>query len=396
MLTIRKKQMSEFDRIARKTFEDDMVKYVLKEYPDRTTGIPESKTRDQIRRGIQSAEGYGFSNRGPVRFFIELTFLLGPEFDADPHYPWVGDILMDNTDQMDRADRLHEALMIHLQGNKKPEAIEDVKDQAFEDNMVKHLNQRFPIRTTAMGKDAVREVIRSGIERADEYGLDKPDHVCLFIEMSILLGISFDTDPQYPGIQEILADTTDRMDRLRRLYSDALKYRETVVGPDDEFLQIAIGRLDTWQLEKAFITDEENEVEEEAAVWEPVILDYCQSLYPEKCQYAGPEAMKQISQQAVARANEEQFLIPGGAILFGTLMLMLGHDCLTDPQFPWIDDTFNGIEKETDTEKALELITRLKAHAQNAMTEFPQPRWITKNDNVSYDLNDHDISASKS
>lgn len=367
--------MSEFERVARNAFEDDMVWHVREEFPDRIVGMPEDSVREQVRWGMRRAEGYGFTNRGPVGFFIELMFLLGPEFDSDPRYPWARDILTDKTDQMDRSDRLHEVLMNHLHGQQSPRAGKDVTEQEFEDNMVEHLKQVFPIRTEAMGEDVVREVIRIGIGRADGYELDTPGPVCLFIEMSFLSGSGFDTDPQYPWMQQVLADTTDQVDRANRLRGEALKYRAAVVGPREEYQRLAFGRLDAWRLEEAFASDEEDEVEEEETAWEPLILDYFQRLYPEKCQYAGPAAMRQLAQRAVAQAKDEQFLVRGSAVLLSVLMLMLGHDCFTDPQFSWIDDTFNGAEEATDAEKARMLTSRLKAHVRSVMGEFPPPRW---------------------
>jgi hypothetical protein len=275
---------------------------------------------------------------------------------------------------MDRSDRLHEVLMNHLHGQQSPGAGEDVTEQEFEDNMVEHLKHVFPIRTAAMGEDVVREVIRIGIERADGYELDTPGPVRIFIEMSFLLGSGFDTDPQYPWTQQVLADTMDQVVRANRLCIEAPKYQAAVVGPRKEYQRLAFARLDAWRLEEAFASDEEDEVTEEETAREPLILDYFQRLYPEKCQYAGPAAMRELARRAVVQAEDEQFLVLGGAVLLGVLMLMLGHDCFTDPQFSWIDDTFNGAEEATDAEKARMLTSRLKVHVRSVMREFPLPR----------------------
>ncbi len=374
MLTISNKQMSELECIVRNAFEDDMVRHVQGEFPDRTAGMLEAGVREQIRCGMLRAEGHGFTNRGPVRFFIELMFLLGPEFDSDPRYPWASDILTDKTDQMDRSDRLYEAFMNYLQEQQGPEAGEDVTEQKFEDNMVEHLKHVFPIRTTLMDEDAVREVIRIGIERADGYELDTTGSVCLLIEMLFLLGCGFDTDPQYPWVQQVLADGTDQLDRANSLRSEALKYWAAVAGPRAEYLRLAVERLDAWRLEEAITSHEEDEVEEEETAWELRILFNFQKLYPEKYQYAGPAVMRELAQRAVTQAEDEQFLVRESAVLLGILMLMLGHDCFTDPQFSWIDDTFNGAEEATDTKKARMLTSRLKAHLRSVIQEFPPPR----------------------
>ena len=52
------------------------------------------------------AEGYGFTNRGPLRLFIEMMFLCGSGFDTDPQYPAVGAVLRAAGDQMQRAQMI--------------------------------------------------------------------------------------------------------------------------------------------------------------------------------------------------------------------------------------------------------------------------------------------------
>ena len=43
--------------------------------------------RREIRFGLERAGSYGFTIRGPVRFYIELMVRLGCDFDTDPPYP---------------------------------------------------------------------------------------------------------------------------------------------------------------------------------------------------------------------------------------------------------------------------------------------------------------------
>src|SRR6266849_10193118 len=109
MWNIRPHQADTFSNTALQKFEDEMLEHLQKFSPQHCKVAGEPAVREVIRKGIETAGKYGFTNRGPLRFYIELMFMFGSYFDSDPQYPWAGTVLKDPEviDQTIRADRLY-------------------------------------------------------------------------------------------------------------------------------------------------------------------------------------------------------------------------------------------------------------------------------------------------
>ena len=69
----------------------------------------------------------------------------------------------------------------------------------FEKEMVSPPFREFsPPLFKAVGEEQMRKAIRFGIGRADSYGFTFRGPVRLYLELMLLFGSHFDTDPQYP------------------------------------------------------------------------------------------------------------------------------------------------------------------------------------------------------
>ena len=88
MWTIRQEQAEAFRQNALQKFEDEMVEHLQGFASGHWMVIGEKTGRLVIQLGLKNAGQYGFTNRGPVRFYIELMFMFGSYFDTDPQYPW--------------------------------------------------------------------------------------------------------------------------------------------------------------------------------------------------------------------------------------------------------------------------------------------------------------------
>src|SRR5579863_8700811 len=105
MWTIRQEQIETFRRATLQQFEDRMVTHLQQFAPRHWRVMSEADGRKVIRLGIDRAAQRGFTNEGPVRFFIELMFMFGSYFDTDLQHPWATAILEDSAfpDQIARA-----------------------------------------------------------------------------------------------------------------------------------------------------------------------------------------------------------------------------------------------------------------------------------------------------
>lgn len=90
---------------------------------------------------------------------------------------------------------------------------------AFEDRMVREVDQRFPSKFDEMGEEAVRAQIRAGVDRSLKYGISAPPHVARFIRFTFALGANFDTARRTAWARPILEDDSvppgARLDKIR-------------------------------------------------------------------------------------------------------------------------------------------------------------------------------------
>jgi len=97
----------------------------------------------------------------------------------------------------------------------------------FEDRMVKHLCEEFPTSPRAQDEEALRTLVRRGLERAARWGIEEEFGVCLYLHVMVELGESFDEDPQHAFARAALEDT--RWDPERRVS----ELHDTVFSLDD-------------------------------------------------------------------------------------------------------------------------------------------------------------------
>ena len=96
--------------------------------------------------------------------------------------------------------------------------------QEFEKDMLRHLQQFFPDESSAMGNRALRELIRHAIARAKDYGLTSERDLCKYLNLAMVYGGDFDTDPELEWMRGFLADpdVPDPSERMSRLYAESL------------------------------------------------------------------------------------------------------------------------------------------------------------------------------
>jgi hypothetical protein len=84
------------------------------------------------------------------------------------------------------------------------EQLSQVTRTEFEDRMILHINKHFPTHYEALGEGNCRELIRNGIVRAEQYEITSEIDVARYIDLSVVLGLDFDSDQRHPWAAEIL------------------------------------------------------------------------------------------------------------------------------------------------------------------------------------------------
>lgn len=250
MLIIRHAQLAAFGRAASQSFEDDIVGRLQRFAPHHAAGIGEDAVRLVVRDGITRAASYGFTQRGPVRFYLQLMFMFGSDFDTDPQWPrWTHDLLRSGSiaDQMGRANRLHRGLQDFLQRVAGPgnalaraavynfrrvagEPLPFPPDQ-FTDGMLQQMREIYPERVDYVGRDALVALIEEAKVVAGRHGLTTPRGMALTCLLMFELGHGCFRDPLYPWIGRTTIETRhlDPEPRTRRLEGRTRAYMELII-----------------------------------------------------------------------------------------------------------------------------------------------------------------------
>ena len=184
-----------------------------------------------------------------------------------------------------------------------------------------------------------RAVIRIGMDRAEAHGLTSRDAVRFYLELMLLLGSQFDTDPQYPWAGQMLAelDQDAPMERVESLYQKAMDDREKVSGPEN------VHALEAFQRIRHF-TQQPLRVSLETFI--PDMVSEFGRLYPQKAANLDREGLEAVLRKCLEAAEQLGILTARGAVLLSLLLLTLGHGCTTDTLYPWIA---GALEKTAET-----------------------------------------------
>lgn len=82
------------------------------------------------------------------------------------------------------------------------DALNEGRKKVFEDRMVGHVRQAFPLEFSDLGEDTVRQDIRYGIDRAEAHEIFAERQVAEYIDFMFILGRDFDTE--IPAARRIL------------------------------------------------------------------------------------------------------------------------------------------------------------------------------------------------
>jgi hypothetical protein len=175
-------------------------------------------------------------------------------------------------------------------------------------------------------------MIHEGKQRAASYGMTHRGPVKFYIELLFLLGIDFDTDPQYPWAARILrdSDATDQTSRADRLHTDVITYLHTAAGPDRQYAKRALLRarkLPYWGPSRA------------GPDHESTVIEMMRELHPERCDYIGVPQLRALVARGLQEAQNHLVTSDPGIALIIALMFVLGHGVIRDPKYAFVNQT---------------------------------------------------------
>jgi hypothetical protein len=241
-MIVRNEQLREFEKAARAAFEQELCRHMEQFSPGQAEALGPERLRVVVVEGIKRADNYGFTNRGPVRFYLEMMFLFGSGFDTDPQYPWAAAMLNDaaTQHQMQLATRLHEAAAGYLDRVAGPDrklifAAMDrlgslrleqfVSFSGLEEAVLRAMQNAYPEKFAYVGIGPLRQLYGLSLQAAEKVEMNLPKGVAVLTGLMFAAGHTVLVDPLYSwAIQPVLAEESTPAERVERVYRRALAF----------------------------------------------------------------------------------------------------------------------------------------------------------------------------
>ncbi|HEX5748948.1 MAG TPA: hypothetical protein VFZ09_22095 [Archangium sp.] len=245
MLRITKEQLQVFRRLSRQSFVEEMLGHLHQFTPVHARSLRPKTLRSIIELGIQRANGHGWTQRGPVRLYIEVMFTLGSDFDSDPQFPWAATILgQELADELQgiRAHELYRATSTFLDAAAGPDgqytldALRRARAVGLKPAigpfaewdrwMLEELQVLGPEKSRYVGEQDLRDLLRHARAQARAHGAQTLVDEALIALLMFGLGHGCLTDPQFPWIAATLSarKASGGFGRFERLRGVAMHY----------------------------------------------------------------------------------------------------------------------------------------------------------------------------
>ena len=233
--------------------------------------------------------------------------------------------------------------------------------------LVVHLQGFAPRLSELRGEKCMRQVVRTGIERAFRHGFTNRGPLRLYIELMVSLGIGFDTDPQYAWARDAIDAMAepDQMARAALLYRRASDYFDAVMGPDNRHAIAALERITAAGAE-GLMPDEGETARADAAC-------VMRSIYPEKMAFIGEVGSGRLFESACDAATRYGLRSARGRALLLGLQFGFGHAVTEDPLYPWVADALDAAHIPDPVTREQRLRGRTMAYVAGILKHFSDP-----------------------
>jgi hypothetical protein len=227
------------------------------------------------------------------------------------------------------------------------------RQQQEVERLCSHVADFAPRHAEVIGRQQVRETVQLGLQRAALVGFDLEGPVLLYLDLMLLFGSGFASDPQLAFTRPWLddPDAATQMQRAEGLHAACLAYLQQAAGEGHAYTLAALVRLAPWSLAALPFGPQQ---------WPDAMIDLMAHLYPQKAQVLGRPGLAGLAALAAGRSTELGLGSFEGAVLTAVLMFALGHEFARDPLYPWVrtvlaDDRAPGVDDR---------VRRLEGHAR--------------------------------
>ncbi len=206
----------------------------------------------------------------------------------------------------------------------------------FEASAADYLRETFPEKCEAIGNAALPAIVSFGRKQAEAHQFRTERTIVMYLHLMFMLGSRFDSDPLFPAGAEILNDKeiAEEQKRMELLWDKAGEYGLAVLGPEEEYLDEALKKLD-------------QEVKDGLPAFsgggaETYMFQRLNAIFPEKVSFLGEPAIRAMIQNGFQRASAYGLAGRDPIYTYIVLMLMLGSDFDSDPQYGWASSVLKG------------------------------------------------------
>ena len=238
--------------------------------------------------------------------------------------------------------------------------------RSFEDKMLLHLRSFSPLLAKSAGEDRLRKTVQIGIHQAQGYGFTLRSSLQLYLELMLVFGTHFDSDPKYQWLRPYIVgfDGINERERKRLLYWHSTLYMDNVYGATGSHA-IEVGGRVCW-LNKQYL-------EALGRDFFSLGLNFLSQLQPQQWVYLNETVARVLLEQAVADSNRFGLADPAGAPLLLCLQFLFGHRVIDDPMFPWVSATLVANDL-TGSDKVTQLLQRTQGFITAMLNQFKEAR----------------------
>ena len=201
----------------------------------------------------------------------------------------------------------------------------------FDTELISHLCAYTPREAQRLGPDGLTGVVTLAKQRAAQVGFTHRETIRLYLDLMVLLGSGFATDPQYPWAAAALTPGGEPQEQERRadaLHARVLQYTQAVLGEQREFLLAALDRVTHTEVEELCRLG----TSPDALRW------HLRAVFPQKCAYLGEDVVHSVIRRATRTALHHAIATDPGVTVLTILMFLLGHEVDRDPTVPWVEE----------------------------------------------------------
>jgi len=238
----------------------------------------------------------------------------------------------------------------------------------FENRMIEHLKEFAPKHTGLLPEEDLRKIIHLSWEKAKRYDLVSERSVRIYVQLVLMLGYDFDSDPQFPWAGELLSDSSidNEVERADRLHDKAWEYFEHS-APDFGNTEGDFNSSRFVELIRQ-VRQERNDILQPSALpeFQNRMTTQLRKTFPKKCEYIGESGLGQTIQHSIESAKKHGISTERGNVLFIGLAFILGSGFDTDPRLPWVSVSLNDSKSFDQNER----VNRLLAETVNFLKRW--------------------------